>query len=118
MALSQFQIGGDLEIDPLDPEMNRKGRQKKKGAPRWVGVYSSNVRAYRWWAPTRSGSSVPILEVIYKPDSIYRYFGVSLQLYQRLVVAGSKGIWIWDNIRIRGTKYGHNFPYSSGGVSE
>jgi hypothetical protein len=41
----------------------------------------------------------------------YDYSGVPPRVFERIRSAGSKGKAIWDNLRIRGTAYGHKFDY-------
>ena len=46
------------------------------------------------------------------PGSTYDYFNVPQKVFNKIASAGSKGGAIWDNLRIRGTVYGHVFDYS------
>jgi len=57
---------------------------------------------YRFWAPgeTRTG-----------PGPIYRYEDVAPKLALDAYDAISKGVWIWDKLRIRGSVAGHQVPY-------
>lgn len=50
---------------------------------------------------------------------MYAYLNVPTRLYQQMVRASSKGKFVWDNLRIRGTVYGHKFTYQlvSGSVT-
>lgn len=41
----------------------------------------------------------------------YDYHGVPPRVFERVRSAGSKGKAIWDQLRIRGTAYGHKFDY-------
>lgn len=52
------------------------------------------------------GDFVPI-----GPGPIYAYHYVPAQMFLDLLAARSKGGWIWDNLRIRGTVSGHRFDY-------
>lgn len=45
------------------------------------------------------------------PGPIYAYYFVPPQMFLDLLDASSKGGWIWDNLRIRGTVSGHRFDY-------
>ena len=45
------------------------------------------------------------------PGATYDYRGVPQAVFNRIQNAGSKGGAIWDNLRIRGTVYGHKFDY-------
>jgi len=45
------------------------------------------------------------------PGATYAYFGVPQSVFTRMRAAASKGIFIWDEIRVRGTIYGHRYRY-------
>ena len=51
------------------------------------------------------------------PGSIYAYYNVPLDLFMSMFTAGSKGTWVWDHLRIRGTLSGHRYDYSLVGVA-
>lgn len=42
----------------------------------------------------------------------YEYFDVHPDWFADLVAAGSKGGWVWDHLRIRGTVAGHQYRYN------
>lgn len=42
---------------------------------------------------------------------MYAYFDVPVRVYKRMVLAVSKGKFVWDELRVRGTVYGHKFRY-------
>jgi hypothetical protein len=46
-----------------------------------------------------------------KPGPMYAYFGVPEKVFKRMHAAASKGIFIWDEIRVRGSIYKHKFNY-------
>lgn len=52
-----------------------------------------------------------------RAGSLYAYFGVHPDDFQVLSRAASKGEWVWDNLRIRGTVSGHHVPYMLKGIS-
>lgn len=52
-----------------------------------------------------------------KPGPIYAYYNVPLDLFMSMFNAGSKGTWVWDHLRIRGTLSGHKYDYSLVGVA-
>ena len=52
----------------------------------------------------------------HKPGAIYSYANVPLRLFEKMLKAPSKGKFIWDNIRIRGTYSGHRYDYALVGV--
>ncbi len=45
------------------------------------------------------------------PGPIYAYSYVPPQMFVDLLESRSKGGWVWDNLRIRGTVSGHRFDY-------
>jgi hypothetical protein len=45
------------------------------------------------------------------PGSTYAYFGVAPNLFTRMKMAHSKGKFVWDSLRVRGTVYGHQYRY-------
>lgn len=52
------------------------------------------------------------------PGPLYEYFKVPSILFERFKQAGSKGKFVWDNLRIRGTKSGHKFQYDLSGITQ
>lgn len=47
----------------------------------------------------------------------YRYMGVHPNVYQLFIDAASKGIFVWDRLRVRGTVSGHQYDYRLSGIS-
>lgn len=52
----------------------------------------------------------------HKPGALYLYHNVPARLFLTFVEASSKGVWVWDNLRIRGTVSGHRYDYALAGV--
>lgn len=52
------------------------------------------------------------LQLGYKNGAMYGYHDVSPQEAASLYGAGSKGKWVWDHLRRRGTVYGYQKPYA------
>jgi len=50
------------------------------------------------------------------PGPLYRYSGVTPDAFLSMMTAGSKGMWVWDNLRIRGTMSGHQKDYELVGI--
>ena len=48
---------------------------------------------------------------------LYEYFNVPTRLFQMFRKAASKGRFVWDKLRIRGTVSGHRFDYKLTGIS-
>lgn len=76
-------------------------------------VESSNVHSFAWQGPPATGS----LMVRFKNKAggagpMYRYHGTPHALYDGMAKAASKGKFVWDSLRMRGTVSGHQFPYS------
>ncbi|MBC7351501.1 MAG: KTSC domain-containing protein [Thermogutta sp.] len=88
-----------------------------------VEVRSSNVHSIgydidnhilyvRFWAETeRKGQLVRF------PGSLYGYRDVWPEEFLDFLEAGSKGGWVWDHLRERGTVSGHKKPYFLAGIT-
>jgi hypothetical protein len=50
------------------------------------------------------------------PGSLYEYFNVPSAIWVQFKNAASKGKFVWDHLRIRGTVSGHKFTYDLAGV--
>lgn len=74
-----------------------------------TGFRSSNVRAF-WYDIEQK-----LLYIQFKDQSTYEYGarmrGVSPEFAMSLYRAKSKGSWVWDNLRVRGTKLGARVDY-------
>jgi len=46
------------------------------------------------------------------PGPLYHYYDVPEKLWNSFQGAGSKGKWVWDKLRIRGTIAGHRYAYA------
>lgn len=91
-----------------------------------IPVQSSNVHsigfALDWGNPAKSA-----LKVQFKqsgpgtkkggPGPLYYYYGVHPDLFLRFRLAASKGKFVWDKLRVRGTVSGHQYHYELKGVS-
>lgn len=72
-----------------------------------LGGASSNVRGAHYDDANKE------LHVAYGPHSDwYRYENVAPDVASGIIGAGSQGGWVWDTLRRRGTKYGHQYAYS------
>ena len=69
----------------------------------WMSVTSSNVESARYlWEENQ-------LWVSYRGGVVWSYdvpFHKAAEFYR----AGSKGGWVWDNLRVRKTKHDHQVP--------
>lgn len=73
-------------------------------------VSSSNVAATQFIA----GQNKMIVQYLDdgKPGQHYRYDGVTEQEALSFANAGSKGVWTWTVLRVRGSKTAHRKPFS------
>lgn len=46
-----------------------------------------------------------------EPGALYAYYAVPVEIYNKMQSAQSKGTFVWDALRIRGTIYGHQYRY-------
>ena len=101
------------------PQLARPGEASPYGEE-VLAPESSNVFSFSFMGESRTTG---ILYVTFKtvgphgqrPNSagaVYAYYSVPASLYRSLRNAyASKGKWIWDHLRIRGTVWGHQFTY-------
>lgn len=86
---------------------------------------SSNVHSYgydvdNWYLYVRFKAEAPRGGGGVRPNSpgaLYQYANVPPKVFISMLKASSKGTYIWDHIRIRGTLSGHRFDYQLVGVS-
>lgn len=71
-----------------------------------VNVVSSNVAMIQY------DNDLKILYIAFKNGYWYQYFQVSAIEAEGIFNAGSKGGWVWDNLRIRGTVFGSKKVYA------
>lgn len=89
-----------------------------------VEVSSSNVHSIGYRLdPESPGNSVLLVRYLHKrngssrPGAMYAYYNISPDDFQVLRRAASKGEWVWDELRIRGTRSGHQVPYTLKGIA-
>lgn len=68
-------------------------------------------RGHRGKRRVRGQLGATVLSTRRGPGPLYDYHGVPKRVFQRMQAAGSKGKFVWDSLRIRGTAYGHRFDY-------
>lgn len=107
------RIGGSGAFDPNDPIMTGE----------MVEVQSSNVHSigYDWNArdPRHGTLKVRFLKPPAKGSggvrqgkgSLYHYINVPPEVFQAFRAAASKGKFVWDRLRIRGSVSGHQYYY-------
>ena len=90
-----------------------------------IPVTSSNVHSigYEWneAQPINGTLKVRFLEHYGKgmgtgPGALYDYFNVHPEVFIAFQLAASKGKFVWDRLRIRGTVTGHRFHYELEGL--
>jgi hypothetical protein len=104
--------GFSRSYDPDDPTIT--GQMTR--------VSSSNVYAvgfeFNFDEPLRSKLIVRYLQKDRKGSgrnvggATYEYLDVHPDWFQDILTAGSKGKWVWDHLRIRGTVSGHQYQYN------
>lgn len=105
------------EVNNQDAREAREAREEKRreGDPVYrfivlgdvqAGFSSSNVAQYWYEQANRT------LYIQYKDGSTYAYYSVSEPEAISLFQSASKGTWVWDNLRIRGTKVGARKEYA------
>jgi hypothetical protein len=78
----------------------------------WTSNFtSSNVSAYHYDLRGEYDNAPNTLVIEFHDGSFYSYHPVPESLARSLYNAGSKGTWVWDNLRVRGTVFGFQIPY-------
>lgn len=72
----------------------------------YSGFRSSNVSAIRYDPKDN------YLEIGYKNGGWYGYHDVTSREARSLYGASSKGSWVWDHLRVKGTVFGYQKPYA------
>ena len=72
----------------------------------WQEFDSSNVLALRY------DPEHELLQVTYKDGRTWEYGPVDRLAAHSLAVAPSKGTWVWDHIKVRGTVHQHQVPHA------
>lgn len=115
-------------ISPTLPQRSSKSLQEKPEEPHdlfegMIPVRSSNVHSigYEWGNRGATGNlMVRFLGGTGKarsgPGALYRYIGVPRAVFVAFKMASSKGKFVWDELRIRGTISGHQYPYELAGT--
>jgi hypothetical protein len=80
------------------------------------GPEDSNVYSYGYNSDTANLYVRFRNEKTEGPGSLYRYSGVTIPEFRSLMSAASKGGWVWDHLRIRGTVTGHKKDYALVGI--
>lgn len=116
------QASGEEDRDGLRIHVGNRSYRVRHDDPVYTGqmvrVKSSNVHSVGFiWNPTQPTKGT--LKVRYldkrggdaKPGATYYYMGLHPEEFSNMLRASSKGGWVWDNLRVRGTVAGHHVPY-------
>lgn len=90
----------------INPDAVRIGRVKKgKSTSRnqLIGNLGSTVGGKKSYRPGANEDS---------RGPTYAYYDVPAEVFARMKAAASKGKFVWDALRVRGTIYGHRYRYS------
>lgn len=68
-------------------------------------------RGHRGTNRVRGRLHKTILRARHGPGPLYDYHGVPRGVFTNIRMSASKGTAIWDNLRVRGTVYGHKYDY-------
>jgi hypothetical protein len=82
------------KLRPKSLKRQRKKIAKSESSPQLVGEIGSTVGS------GRGGRG-----------ALYAYLDVPSRVFERMKLGASKGKFVWNELRIRGTIYGHKFPY-------
>lgn len=74
-----------------------------RGKP--LSVHSSNVRVFQYDISKKE------LFILFKNGGKYVYSSIDPREAYQIIKHWSKGVAVWDYLRIRGTRYGHRKPY-------
>lgn len=111
----------DLEDPPPGPRVMGGGDRvrARRGIAMIEVSSSSNVHSYGYDETSRT-LQVRFLggegEHRSGPGPMYHYFHVKKEVFQRMKAAVSKGTFIWDELRKRGSIFDHKYDYTLVGV--
>lgn len=113
-AASQLaeQVANDLAANILLAQpQDEEGQYLELGT--WVSVQSSHVSAIHYEQATSQ------LQIEYWNGWFYQYEDIDYAEARSFYNAASHGKWVWDHLRLRGTVFGYQKPYSFlSGVSQ
>lgn len=114
----------------IDVRIGSRVKRMRQDDPALTGemieVQSSNVHsigyAWNWDDATKGTLKVRFLQdgaggKKSGPGPVYWYYGVHPDLFAKFRLAASKGKFVWDRLRVRGTVSGHQFQYALKGVT-
>ncbi len=107
-----MRFGGPREFPATHPIVTGEMVEVRSSNVHSIGYDLDNQTLYvRFWAETtRRG------EIVRFPGSLYGYRDVWPEEFLEFLEAPSKGNWVWDHLRERGTVSGHKKPYFLAGI--
>lgn len=103
--------GQKYRLDPNDPMLTGQ----------MIPVSSSNVHSIGFlWNRENPRDGTLKVRFLNRAKSgggpLYHYYGVNPAVFQSFKLAASKGKFVWDRLRVRGTVSGHQFKYDLAGI--
>ena len=71
-----------------------------------------NVRGKGGMVGIRGKAGKTIIGRTDKPGPLYAYYDVPTRIYRRIIARSSAGKAVWDELRVRGSIWGHQYRYS------
>lgn len=107
-----MRFGGPQEFPATHPLVTGEMVEVRSSNVHSIGYDVDNQTLYvRFWATrVRRGQEVRF------PGSLYGYRDVWPEEFLDFLDAASKGNWVWDHLRERGTVSGHKKPYFLAGI--
>jgi hypothetical protein len=111
-TLTIKQAGSTERVPPTDPLFTGEMIPVNSSNVHSIGYDLAETRLkIRFLATGRNGKRSGA-------GPMYFYYQVPMRMFKRLRTTGSKGTWVWDHLRIRGTVSGHQFDYSLAGLGQ
>ena len=99
------RLRGEPDVaEELLPDLAEVEAWLKSGE--WLEVESTNVKAIRWLADDEA------LQIEFLNHGFYQYQNVNETEARDFALSPSKGSWVWDNLRLRGTVFGYQKDYT------
>lgn len=111
----EVDMGGRVQKFPRNHPIVTKGAVK---SPQSSNVYSFQYDVDRWMLYITFDAEKSEGNATKRPGPIYSYSHFPPQKFLAFMAAGSKGGYVWDNVRVRGTVSGHQYDYRLIGVRE
>ena len=117
-GMMRLRIGGRVrEYRPNDPIITGEMIEVESSNVYAIGFLWNNDDPMNGTLQIRFKQSRPGSNRKSGPGPLYYYEGVHPDVFTAFRRAASKGVFVWDRIRIRGTKSGHRYPYRLAGIT-